>query len=181
MIKPKKSTLVAVAAVTLGMGLAGAGIIKAASTTTTQANPMASLVNAIATKFNLNTSDVQQVFDDQHAQMQAQRLDQYKTRLATAVTNGKLTQDQADKIIAKVQELQTQREANRDSMEGKTIEERRQIMQQEMTSLKQWATDNNIPMEYLRFGMGGKGPGHRGMMDGKGPGPDQDADQQTNQ
>lgn len=158
---PKKSTMLAAASIAIGLGLSGAGLIHA-QTTTTSSNPMSNLVSAIAQKFNLNQSDVQQVFDDQHAQMEAQHQQMFKDHIAQLVTDGKLTQEQADKIVAKQAELQTQREANRAAMEGKTETERHAAMDAERTALQKWATDNNIPMEYLRFGIG-KGPkGHGG-------------------
>lgn len=79
-------------------------------------------------------------------------------RLAQAVKDGKLTQDQADKITAKLKELKTQREAERDSMKDKTDEERKTAMEAKKTELEKWAKDNNIPLEYLRS-LGGPG-GH---------------------
>ncbi len=163
MKKPKTSTMVAAAALTLGLMAGGVGLTQAASTSTT--NPMSGLVTAIATKFNLNASEVEQVFQEQHAQMEARHTQEYKEYLAQAVKDGKLSQDQADKILAKRQELETEREANRTAMEGKTDEERKAYMEEHRTEhkaeLEQWAKDNNIPTEYLRFGFGkGKGPGH---------------------
>lgn len=166
MKKPNKSTMVAIAAVAFGLTAASVGAVHAASNTTST-NPMNSLVIAIAQKFNLNTTDVQQVFDDQHTQMEASRQEEFKTRLAQTVTDGKLTQDQADKIIAKFAELDSQRETNKTAMDGKTEAERRTAMQEQMTNLQQWATDNNIPMKYLPFGHGG----HKGPRGGMGFGP----------
>lgn len=160
MKKPKISTLVAVTALALGITTAGVGVMHAAGTNSAN-NPMSNLVNAIAQKFNLNTADVQQVFDQQKQQMQAQRQQAEKDRLAQAVTDGKLTQDQADKITAKQQELQAQRQADKTALQGKTPAERQAARKSEMDSLKQWAADNNIPLQYVQFGFGGPS-GHRG-------------------
>jgi hypothetical protein len=162
MNKIKLPTMLAALAITLGLTAAGAGVIHAASGSDSN-NPMSNLVNAIATKFNLNTSDVQQVFDEQHAQMEAQKQQNFKDRLAQAVTDGKLTQAQADLIIAKQQELQAQREANKTSMQNMTQAERHATMQAQMTALKQWVADNNIPQQFMFFGGFGKGPGGHGM------------------
>ena len=126
-------------------------------------NSVSNLVNALAQKFNLNPADVQQVFNDNQAQMKAQMQQKETDRINQAVTDGKLNQDQANKIIAKKAELETQQATFKASLEGKTKAEIQAAMKIQMDSLKQWATDNNIPMQYLmmfggarhgRFGMG---------------------------
>jgi hypothetical protein len=144
------------------IGVVAATTVSAASPAGS-ANPMTNLVNAIAQKFNLNASDVQKIFDDQKAQMKVQMDQRYTDRINQAVTDGKLTQDQANKILAKKAELQAQRQSQVASLQGKTKAEIQAEMKTQMDALKQWATDNNIPMEYLMFGpMGGHGFG-RGM------------------
>ncbi|MFA6160618.1 MAG: hypothetical protein WCT54_03010 [Patescibacteria group bacterium] len=139
----------------------GAGVY-AAQTPIGIQNRMSGLVSAIATKFNLNSTEVQQVFDDQHAlnqqQMQGQRQDQMKTRLDQAVTSGQLTQAQEDLIIAKHKEVQDFMA----SLKDKTPDERQAAIKTETDALKQWATDNNIPQQYFAFGLG------RGEMMGMG-------------
>lgn len=162
MKKFKIPVVLAAAVLTLGLGAAG---VTYAAVNTSQTNPMSNLVTAIATKFNLNSADVQKVFDEQHTQMQAQKLQSFKDRLATQVTNGKLTQDQANKLIAKMQELMAKHQANMANLQNKTQAERKAIMQEEMQSLKQWAADNNIPAQYLKLGMG---KGHMGEGMGRG-------------
>ncbi|HEX3099736.1 MAG TPA: hypothetical protein VHQ41_02065 [Patescibacteria group bacterium] len=146
-------------------------------------NPMANLVKAIADKFGLSQTDVQQVFDDQHAAIEAQHQQEEAARLSQAVTDGKLTQDQADKITAKRAELESQREANKTTFQSQTPAERQAAMKAQMDSLKQWATDNNIPAGYLPFGGGHGGPGgfrgHEGFGPGGMHGNDNDADDAT--
>jgi hypothetical protein len=135
------------------LALISVGAVYADSTTSGNGKPMESLVTAIATKFNLNTSDVQQVFDDNRTAMQAQRQAEmqqnFTDRLNQAVVDGKLTQDQANLIAAKKAELQDQTGAKRENAKA------------HMDELKQWATDNNIPLEYLQLGgFGGRRMGH---------------------
>jgi polyhydroxyalkanoate synthesis regulator phasin len=124
--------------------------------------PIDSLVTAIATKFNLNTSDVQQVFDENRATAQAQRQTEmqqkFADRLSQAVTDGKLTQAQVNLITAKRAELQAQRQ----NLQNGTPEINRETAKAHIDELKQWATDNNIPMEYLQLG------GFEGMRMGHG-------------
>ena len=143
----------------LGLALLSAGVTFAASNNT-GAKPMDALVSALTTKFNLNSTDVQQVVDqvmtEQRAAREAEMTKNFTDRINQAVTDKKLTQTQANLIIAKQAELKNLHL----SLEGKTEAERQTAMKEGMTSLQKWATDNNIPKEYLRFGMG-KGPGPR--------------------
>ena len=178
MKKPNSSKLIATAGIALGLTGIGLGVSHAASstdTTTTQStnaaasrpNPMQSLITAIAQKFNLSTTDVQAVFDEQHTQMEAQHKAEEATRLAAAVANGTLTQAQADAITVKKAELESAREANKDTFQNLTPTEREAKMTAERDALKAWATENNIPEQYLMFlggGHGGRnGHGDRGF------------------
>lgn len=164
MNQAKRFLIAAVGAV----GLTGAGV----TLTQAAANPhpgdsrMATLVQALAKKFNLNATDIQAVFDENRQAMQADRLQEAKARLDQAVKDGKLTQAQADQIIAKQQELKTLME----SLQGKTRAETEAARKTAMEDLKTWATTNSIPQEYLHigFGHGGPGgPGRGGMRDPK--------------
>jgi hypothetical protein len=97
--------------------------------------------------------------------MEAQHQQEAKDRLAQLVADGKLTQEQMNKIVAKQAEIQTQHEANKTAFEGMTDAQRHTAMQEQMTSLQKWATDNNIPQQYLMFGFGRghDGPGKPGF------------------
>jgi hypothetical protein len=117
-------------------------------------NPMNDLVKAIAQKFNLNVGDVQAVFDEQKTEMETKFQQEFADRLAKAVSDGKLTQAQADLLTAKCTEILAQKEAQKTNIEKMTQEERREsqeAMKTQAESLKQWAKDNNIPQEYLMF------------------------------
>jgi RPA family protein len=133
------------------------GLAHAATTTSGQQT----LVDKIATKFNLKTEDVQKVFDEERAAHQAEAATQFKTKLDEAVKDGKLTQAQEDKLIAKQKELQAAHDANKASMKDKTKAERKAAMEAERTAFKQWLTDNGIPAEYGMLMHGGHhgGPG----------------------
>lgn len=155
----KAKNIVAAMVVALGLAAAGITAVYASSNASDGKNPMNGLVSAIASKFNLNVSDVQAVFDEQKADMDTQRKErmaemeaknqqEFADRLVKAVAAGKLTQDQADKITAKKVEL----DKLKSSLEGKTPEERNAAMKDQKSSLKQWAADNNIPNGYLSYG-----------------------------
>lgn len=182
MKKPNSSKLIATAGVALGLAGLGLGVSHAASNTSTTAtqstgtvasrpNPMQSLITAIAQKFNVSANDVQAVFDEQRTQMEAQHKAEEASRLAAAVTNGTLTQAQADAITAKKAELEAARKAQKDTFQNLTEAERQAKITAERDALKTWATQNNIPEQYLMFlggGHGGRG-GHGGPGFG-GPG-----------
>lgn len=154
----KKLVAVAVAT-TLGLtGLAGVSMASAQS-----AGP-ADLVDTISTKFNLNKAEVQAIFDDHRQARHAEREQAYQDRLATAVSEGKLTQEQADKLLAKHEEKQTLMQ----NLQGKSHDERHKAMEGQHEELEQWAEDNGIPEEYLFMGSGMHGQG--GMRGGHGPG-----------
>ncbi|QQS60699.1 hypothetical protein IPN41_01865 [Candidatus Falkowbacteria bacterium] len=143
----------------LGLAILGVSTAFAASKSEGQ-TPSDALVSALATKFNLNPTEVQTVVDqvktERRASMEALHLTAFTNRLNQAVADKKLTQKQADTIIAKSNEIKSFMA----SLDSKTEAERRTAMKEQMDSLKQWAQDNNIPKEYLMFGMVGKGIGH---------------------
>lgn len=162
-----KRTLVVAGIITAisAAGLAGAGMASAATDTSTRTDPFSSLVDALSSKFNLNKTDVQAVFDTQKSQMQAEREQEAKDQIAQLVTDGKLTQTQADKINAKRTDLQVAREAKRASGETMTSAERQAERETHKAELDIWLKDNGIDSQYayLLFG-GGHGHGGPGGM-----------------
>jgi Trk K+ transport system NAD-binding subunit len=155
----KKPLLVAGAVTSISAaGLVGNNMVSAATTT----DDNNSLVTKIAQKFNLKTEDVQAVFDADKQEKNTERQANLEKELSQLVTDGKLTAEQKDKIIAKQKELQANRETNKDTMKDKTEAERKSAMGAKKAELEKWASDNGIPTEYLRFvtgGHGGHGPG----------------------
>jgi len=161
MNKLKKSLLITGAVASVGIGsLAAVGAASAASNTNQQ-----SLVDKIASKFSLNKGEVQAVFDQNQQERQAEHLQNLKDRLATYVKDGKLTQEQADKIVAKVQEMQTERETNRDKFEAMAADERKAAMEKNREELKQWLSDNGISTSYEHMLFGGPHRGGHGPND----------------
>lgn len=134
--------------------IAGIGMASAAATT----NGQSTLVDKLVAKFHLNKDDVQKVFDEDRASHQAEREQKMKARLDQAVKDSKITQDQEDKLIAKLKEMESQRSANRDAMKDKTEEERKAAMDKERADFKQWLSDNKIPEDLVP---GPMGHGHR--------------------
>lgn len=158
----RKNLMIAAAAATLSLGaIAPLGMsvaAHAASNTTTGT----SMADKIASKFNLNKTDVQKVFDEDRATHEADRTQAEKERLATLVKDGKITQAQSDKIAAKLAEMKSEMEANRTAMQSKTEAERKAARDANKAALDKWANDNGIDIQYLmpaHGGPGGGGPG----------------------
>ena len=112
----KKNLLVAATAATLSLGALVPMAAMAQSDSTTGSS---SIVDKIASKFSLNKADVQKVFDEEHVARQAEHEQAYKDKIAAAVKDGKLTQAQADKVLAKHAEMKAEMEKNRDAMKEK--------------------------------------------------------------
>lgn len=158
----KYAKIGAASALGLALILGGTSAVQAANTQT-GTNHMSALVKSIATRFNLSEADVQKVFDENRAAHEQQMKEHFQTGLKQAVTDGKITQAQADQITAKLAEMETFRQ----SLQGKTQAEIKTAMEAQKKALDKWITDNNIPAQYLRFlggpgGHGGRG-GHKPM------------------
>lgn len=167
----KKPLLVAGVASTIAVGAAsGVGVVSAATNLSDSSDPTSSLVDKIATKFNLNKDDVKAVFAEDRSEREAAHQKHVEETLTQAVTDGKLTSSQKDQILAKWDEIKTYH----DSIKDKPRSEQRTLMKTKMDELKTWAEQNNIPSEYLRVGgPHGGGPG--------GPdGPPEKSDSSTN-
>jgi hypothetical protein len=122
----------------VALALIGTGTIYAQSTTTAGE----SIVDRIAARFNLNKDDVQKVFDEQRDEKKAQRQQALEDKLNQLVKEGKLTEDQKTKLLAKLNE----RKDNWQDFEN-------------------WLKENNIDMNALGLNFG-KGMGAMGMHKG---------------
>lgn len=150
-----KRTLIASAAVA-AVGLAGIGGVGLASAATDSSSNGTTIVDKIATKFNINKDEVQAVFDEErnerHAEMQQER----QERLAQAVKDGKLTQEQADHITAAFKEIEALMGNGRPDEQS---DETRTQIRAKMDALHTWAQENDIDMPDLVFGVHHRGPG----------------------
>lgn len=146
------------ATVGLGSLLAVAGASAATNTSGSD-----NLVSKIAAKFNLNQDEVKAVFDEDRATHEAEMRANVDEKLTQAVTDGKITEAQKTLITDKMAELKSTREANKDSFQNLTESERKAKIDEERAAIEKWATDNNIPKEFLRMaGPRGHGPGGHG-------------------
>jgi len=164
----KKMLFTGAAVTVMGLAAGGAALVSADSSSTST-DGKTSLVDKIASTFGLDKTKVQAVFDQNRQEHEAAQTTKVTADLDKLVSSGKITSAQEKLILDKRTELQTQREANRDSMQSKTDAERKAAREAERTSLEQWAKDNGISTDYLRYVVGG--PHGMGMH-----GPDASAD-----
>jgi TRAP-type mannitol/chloroaromatic compound transport system substrate-binding protein len=158
----------AVALTILGGSILGTRAIYAQDST-----PVSSIVQKIATKFNLNEDEVQAVFDEERDARRADMEARYSDMLDEAVQKGYITESQKELILEKRAELDVERETHMKDFVNKrdlSDEERasiREEMQAHHEELQKWADENNIDLKYLMgFGMkfrGGFG-GEKMMM-----------------
>lgn len=125
------------------------------------------LVDKIASKFNLNKSDVQKVFDEERSAHEAEHKARVEERLQTMVDEGSITSDQKTAILQKLDELKAAHDENRDSMKDLTKEQRKAKMDERKAELESWAKQQGLDLSKLKGVF--MGPGHRGHG---GPPPD---------
>lgn len=155
--------LTAAAVTVLGAGILTASTAFAQSTTTAQ-DPMNTLVQKIADKFNLNESEVQAVFDEAHEEQHAKMQAGFEEKLSQYVESGELTEEQKKLILEKRLEMNADREANKEAFKNLSDEERKAQKDAKRAELEAWAEENNIDLQYLML-KGGKGPGFGGRGD----------------
>lgn len=159
-----KSLVVAGVLGTVGIGtLTGANIASAESGTGgSSTDPMSSLVQKIASKFNLNKDEVQKVFDEDRTAHDAEREKQVTERLQKLVDAGTITAAQKTAIENKLKDLKTSREADRETMKDLTNEQRKAKMDEKKTELENWAKEQGLDLIKLKGIFGGPG-GHGGL------------------
>lgn len=112
-------------------------------------NPVTSLVEKLAQKFGLNQAEVQAVFNEHRSQIHAQMLVRIEERLNQAVTDGKITEAQKQLILDKHKEFQEKHEAQKETLQNLTPDERRAEIEKNKTELETWAKENGIDLQYL--------------------------------
>ncbi len=138
-MKGKKIAVIATSLATVGVLLAGSGVVSAAN------QPGTTLVDTIAQRFNLDKSQVQTVVDNFRTERQVDREQKYQQRLQKAVDQHTITASQKDLILAKHKEIQDFLK----TLKGKTPAERRQALKTERDQVRTWADDNHIPIRFL--------------------------------
>ena len=145
------------------IGVAGVGVAANTFATTQTNNGQSSLIDALVKKFNLNKTDVQKVFDEQHSVHQTEMKTARETALKQALSDKKINQEQYDHIVAAWKEIDTAMDAA-GTPESQTSEQHNTI-KTKMDALRDWMKQQNITPENI----GLPKPGGRGHG---GPGPD---------
>lgn len=153
----KKIFLPAIAAAVMGAGLMGGNYAFAQGT-----QDQTTLVQQIADKFGLKSSDVQAVFDNFREQEKEQNQTNYENYLSGLVSQGKITDAQKTLLLNKHKELQAEKGQEFATLKSMTPEQRQDQRKSHRQNLQDWAKQNNIPIQYLFGGMG-MGIGKHGM------------------
>ena len=121
---------------------------------------------AIAEKLGVNSDQVKEAFEEIHAEKKAEREEQKAEHLAGLIADGTLTQEQADALQAKHEELREAKEALKE--QDLTREEIREQMQEAKDEFRAWAEEQGIDLEEIRpeGGREGHKGGHRGGFGG---------------
>lgn len=147
----KKSLLVGAVIASVGIGGLGAAGIVSAQSANGETNRLA-ITERLAEKFNLKQSEVEAVFQEQHQERQAARITERTENIANAVTEGTLTQEQADYMNSFFEEADKIRE---NMVPGQDNTEVREQVREKMTELHEWADENDIDLQsFASFGNG---------------------------
>ena len=133
---------------TVGLGLLASSISIAYAQSNTNYPP---LIQKLIERFNLNTSEVDEVIKEVKNQRHEEMKQNISERLDQAVTDGKITSEQKDQVLAKLEEWHS----NKEELMNLTSEEKRTKIREMRTELETWAEENGIDFSLL-FGFGHK-------------------------
>jgi pyoverdine/dityrosine biosynthesis protein Dit1 len=142
--------------------LALVGVATATSIRAEEISDYPPIIQKLVERFNLNPSEVQEVFNQEREERQEERQTRLEERLNEAVQNGEITEEQKQLILTKHQELQQERETNREAVQNMTREEHQAAMEAERAELEAWAEENGIDLNNFFFGSMGPKGGHPG-------------------
>ncbi len=149
--------LLILSSVALASTLAVATPVYAQATNTQQDRE--TIVERLMKVFKLNETEVNKVVTDFRTEKQAERTKLLEEKLSQLVKDGKITNDQKTKILAKHKEMQANR-PNFEEKQNMTKEERQAENQAKRAELEKWAQANGIDMQYLfMLGRGNQGYG----------------------
>ncbi len=137
------------------------------------------IVQRIAEKFSLNQDDVEQVFEDGREEHRAEMKKNREERLSELVSEGKLTEDQKNALIAKQEENRVKSEERRNEFQNLSREERQAKMKESRETnkaeMEKFAEEQGIDLKELHSEMGegfgerkGRGNGSGGHGQGRG-------------
>lgn len=139
-------------------GALAVGTLGITQTYAQEINKYTPIVQRLAQRFGLKEEDVQSVFDEVHQERRAEMEARFLERLDQLVAEGKITQDQKQKLLDKQEELELKME------EYKNLEptDRREKMKEFHQEMKKWADENDIEFPFMVFRTGF----HKGLKAG---------------
>jgi hypothetical protein len=114
------------------------------------------MIQKLAQKLGVPEDKVKGAFDEIHNERHAEMQKNHEQKLNTLVSEGKITEAQKAAIIAKMEEMKSKMEANKDAFMNMTPEERKAKIEAEHAELENWAKAQGLDLSTLPFGMGGK-------------------------
>lgn len=151
----KKTTILAIA---LGI-LALAGIAGTKTIHAQDSDNYLPIIQKLVERFNLNASEVQEVFDEVQGERHQEMEARFEEKLNQAVDENEITEEQKQAILAKKAEEQEQHE----EMKNLSWEERRTAMEEHRQEMKVWAEENGVDWPFLGFGPEGQKRGYFGF------------------
>ncbi len=110
------------------------------------------IVQKLVERFNLDQTEVESFFDEIKQERQAERQARIEESLTQAVSGGKITEEQKQALLGKMQENQAEREGWIDLSD----DERRDAMRKHREEMRAWAQEQGIDLREL-MPVGGRG------------------------
>ncbi len=111
------------------------------------------IIQKLVERFGLNEDEVKAVFDEAREEQHQQMQNRFEERLNQAVSEGEITEEQKQAILAKREEMQ----ANREEFKDLSPEERREKMEAHQEEMKKWAEENGLELDSCPMFLG-EGP-----------------------
>src|SRR3990167_2517246 len=152
----KKSVLITGAVATIGLASLGGAALAA----TESGNSGDSLAQKIAQKFNLDEGKVKAVIQENREEHMQEHKQEAEDKLTQAVADGKITEEQKTKLLAKLEEMRKNSQENKGEFKDMTKEQRHEQMEAKKTEMEQWLKDNGISEEVVESIMPMRHRGH---------------------
>ncbi|MEM6997377.1 MAG: hypothetical protein AAF413_00535 [Patescibacteria group bacterium] len=137
-----RKMLLAAAVATVGVaGLAGVNAVSANSDGET-------LADRLAARFNVSSSEVQEVLDEHRAERKADRQERKSQHLESLVQEGVITQEQLEALETKISELRDAKDELKNS--DLSREEIRDELEQMREDFETWAEDQGIDLDEIK-------------------------------
>ena len=108
------------------------------------------IIQKIIDKFNLNPDEVKTTMDEVWKERHERREDELQQKLNQALKEGKITKEQKNKIMAKHEEI----EKNREEWQNLSRKEKREKMEEFQEKMRAWAESEGINLQNIMgFGM----------------------------